>query len=124
VEGLVIFNLNNSFLLDTDSKDRIKHAITEIRSLNIDRNPLVRWEVIKSQIRNETVLFQTEHVGKLTREIIIIETEIDCKFDKNLNRNVELKKLEQEQFHNENISGIIMIIEFKLDNLNINCYIT
>ena len=122
--GPGIFKLNNSLLLDTEYKALIIQSINEIRLLNTDANPLVRWELIKSTIRNETLKFskykkkqKTEQINNLVIDIEKLETKVAHRFDEDINRNLELKKAELEQLYNENINGIITRIKsYRIEN--------
>ena len=53
------FKFNNSLLIDNDYKNIIKRSISETARINSDANPNVLWEVIKGNIRNETIKFAT-----------------------------------------------------------------
>ena len=53
------FKLNNSLLLDTSYQTIIKRSISETALINIDSNPNTLWEIIKGNIRNETIRYAT-----------------------------------------------------------------
>ena len=57
--GPGIFKLNNSSLLDTEYKEKIKNAIKDIKECNNDANPVVLWSIIKGAIRNETIAYSS-----------------------------------------------------------------
>jgi len=56
-KGPGYFKLNNSLLLDTVYKNKIKTSIQEIVSFNEQANPNVLWEIIKGRIRDETIKY-------------------------------------------------------------------
>ena len=51
------FKLNNSIILDEDYQEKIKQSIQEIADINKDANPNTLWEIIKGNIRNETIKY-------------------------------------------------------------------
>ena len=51
------FKLNNSLLLNTEYQNIIKTSITETALHNKDAKPNILWEVIKGNIRNETIKY-------------------------------------------------------------------
>ena len=68
------FKFNNSLLIDNDYKNTIKRSISETVHINSEANPNILWEVIKGNIRNETIKFAThkETESTLNKEIEIL----------------------------------------------------
>ena len=51
------FKLNNSVLLDIEYQEKIKQSVQEIANINSEANPNTLWEIIKGNIRNETIKY-------------------------------------------------------------------
>ncbi len=60
VRGPGYFKLNNSILLHTDYKDKIKTVIEETAEYNRGCNPNTMWELIKGSIRNESIKYSSK----------------------------------------------------------------
>ena len=82
------FKFNNSLLLDTEFKNKIKTSISETVLLNNETNPNTLWDVIKGNIRNETIKFSTNKKrneliteNKLNKEIEDLEIKIQQTVD-------------------------------------------
>ena len=54
-KGKGYFKLNNSLILDKDYQTAIRKGILDIANINKEANPNTLWELIKNQIRNETI---------------------------------------------------------------------
>ena len=65
--GPSYFKFNNSLLLDTDFKNIIKISILETARLNNEANPNTLWEIIKGNIRKETIKYATYKKRKETQ---------------------------------------------------------
>ena len=51
--------MNNSVILEKDYQIKIKNSIKEIVDINKNSNPNTLWELIKGNIRNETIKYTT-----------------------------------------------------------------
>ena len=77
------FKLNNSLILDVDYQNIVKSSILETVAINHEANPNILWEIIKGNIRNETIRYATinklkskENENKLEKEISDLKTQI------------------------------------------------
>ena len=89
------FKLNNSLLLDKEYQNIIKTSIADTVTFNSEANPNILWEIIKGNIRNETIKYAThkkrndlEREKKLTSEIENLNNKIQ--YERN---NVNLEHL-------------------------------
>lgn len=97
------FKLNNSILFDTQLKQKIKNSIKETIEINREANPNTLWEVIKGNVRNETILF-TSHKQKqekkeekeLSKEIDELEKIYSHTVTEELKNRLNMKKLKLE----------------------------
>ena len=53
------FKINNSILIDNDYQTKIKQTISNTVNENKECNPNTLWEVIKGNMRNETIKYST-----------------------------------------------------------------
>ena len=53
------FKFNNSLLIDNDYKYFIRRYFAEKVQIKSESNPYILWEVIKGNIRNETIKIAT-----------------------------------------------------------------
>lgn len=56
-KGPGYFKINNSLLLEEDFQVMIRNSIKETVNLNNETNPNTMWELIKGNIRNETIKY-------------------------------------------------------------------
>ena len=71
------FKLNNSLILDVEYQNIIKTAISETVDFNQDSNPNILWEIIKGNIRNETIRYATIKKRKTTEKETELNNEIN-----------------------------------------------
>ena len=113
------FKLNNSLLLDKEYQNIIKTSISDTVTCNIEANPNTLWEVIKGNIRNETIRYATHKKRKdLDREKqlnlnienlnIKIQAETNNDILKNLRSDLAFIKLELTEIIDKRINGIII----------------
>ena len=90
IKGPGYFKLNNSLILEQDYQNKIKHSINETAEINKNSNPNTLWEIIKGNIRNETIKYAS-HKKKIEKQV---EKET---------RN-DIKKLEQQLSSPNNVN--------------------
>ena len=86
------FKFNNSLLIDNAYKDIVRRSIAETVQINSESNPNILWEVIKGNIRNETIKFATTKKRK--------EKELETKL------NIEIENLETKTQNTVNIDTL------------------
>ena len=107
IRGPGYFKLNNSLLLQTDYQHIIKHSINETVLNNKDSNPNTLWEIIKGNIRNETIKFASH------------KKKTDITNENNL--NLEIEKIEHKinsATNNENIDELKKQLDENKTQLN------
>ena len=67
--------MNNSLILDKDYQNKIKLSIQETAEINKNSNPNTLLEIIKGNIRNETIKYASNKMK--TEQQIEIETRSD-----------------------------------------------
>ena len=113
------FKLNNSLLLDTCYQNIIKRTISETALINTDSNPNTLWEIIKGNIRNETIRYATikkrknsEKEKELNENIETLEYELQNSLNINnidiLKAELDMKKSELFDIIENKINGIII----------------
>ena len=113
------FKLNNSLLLDKDYQNIIKTSISDTVNYNNDSNPNTLWEVIKGNIRNETIKYATHKKrSDLDREKqlnlnieninVKIQTETNNDILENLRSDLVLIQMELTEIIDKRINGIII----------------
>ena len=113
------FKLNNSLILDVDYQNIVKSSILETVAINHEANPNILWEIIKGNIRNETIRYATmnklkskENENKLEKEISDLKTQIQtCNNNDTLENLVNLlnnKTTELTEIIDKRINGIIV----------------
>ena len=58
-KGAGYFKMNNSIILDEEYQKLIRKAIKDITNINSNCNPNTMWEIIKGEIRNQTIRYTT-----------------------------------------------------------------
>ena len=109
------FKLNNSILFDKEYQQQIQNCIVETLNINKDANPNTLWEVIKGNIRNETILYTTNKMKKykneehkLTEEIGTLETEFATHQNEEVGNILKDKKCKLETLIENKTNGIIL----------------
>ena len=69
--------MNNSIILDKEYQEKIKQSIQEIADINKDANPNTLWELIKGNIRNETIKYTSMKKRNTVKLEIQLKNEID-----------------------------------------------
>ena len=115
-KGPGYFKLNNSLLLDEEYKEKIKHSINEITTINKDANPNTLWELIKGTIRNETIKYATfkkkqnsENETRLINELQTLEKDLTKTTDivetDQIKQNINTKKSEHDKLTENKLNG-------------------
>ncbi len=118
-KGSGYFKISNPILLDTEYQNRIKKCIDDITSLNENCNPNRMWELIKSNIRNETICYCSsknkatkKNEEKLISEIKHLEEDLMKNNSSDLTdkiiENIKTKKEELEQLYEKKVNGHIL----------------
>ena len=109
------FKLNNSILFDKEYQRKVRSSINDTVHINKDANPNTLWEVIKGNIRNETMSFtcmkrkkeKTEE-EQLKNEIDALETQILENQNESLITKLKEKKNNLERIVQNRTNGIII----------------
>jgi exonuclease III len=110
------FKINNSLLLETDYQNKIKESIENIARINNGANPNTLWEIIKGEIRNQTIKYSTfkNKMSKIEEENLIKEIKI-IENNLNENRNVAenktiytLKKEQLDKLYEKKVNGHLL----------------
>ena len=113
------FKFNNSLLLDMEYKNKIKNSISETVLLNNEANPNTLWEVIKGNIRNETIKYSTfkkrnelSTEKRLSKDIEDLEIQIQQTLDlttaENLHAELNSKQNALTEIIDNRVNGSII----------------
>ena len=117
--GPGVFKLNNSILFESDYQEIIRKSIGEIVNLNKNANANTLWELIKGNIRNETIKY-TAYKAKLNRElenklktqIKELEDKLAKATDKTIIEDIQQSLKEKNEINNgiieDKIKGILV----------------
>ena len=118
-KGPGYFKLNNSLLLDEEYKVKIRQCINEITTINKDANPNTLWELIKGNIRNETIKYATFKKKQnnanellLINELKTLEKDLIDATDigevSRLKQDIDTKKIELDRLTENKLNGQII----------------
>ena len=115
------FKLNNSLILLEDYQTKIRNSIRETAEINLNSNPNTLWEIIKGNIRNETIKYSSykkkidtkiEHalendIKKIESQLISTNNTTSENFC-NLKKEIETKKQQLNDIIDTKINGLII----------------
>ena len=103
------FKLNNSLILLEDYQTKIRNSIRETAEINFNSNPNTLWEIIKGNIRNETIKYSSykkKNDKKLEQEL---ENDI---------KNIESQLISINNTTPDNLYNLTKELETKKQQLN------
>lgn len=109
-KGSGYFKLNNSLILDSIYQDNIRKTINETADLNKNANPNTLWEVIKGNIRNETIRYASfiKKENKKNEENFAKEIkEIEQKIIRETNQSLVAELTKKLEEYRSNLNKLI-----------------
>ena len=109
-KGTGYFKMNNSISLDQQYQSAIKRAIKDITDINVNSNPNTMWEILKGEIRNQTIRYTTHKRKEENKQEQSLIEEI-TKIQENISDNSEygndyLQRVQHLKMELENIRDI------------------
>ena len=118
-KGKGYFKINNSLLLKHEYQNVIRKIIDETAMINAGANPNTMWEIMKGNIRNETIKFASKtkqddekREKEINLKLINLEqTFSSCSLNNDIDKiksEIEKNKEELNEIYDKKINGIIL----------------
>ncbi|MES9884827.1 MAG: reverse transcriptase domain-containing protein, partial [Sedimenticola sp.] len=108
------FKLNNSLLIDSEYTQLIRQSIVETARINSEANSNTLWEIIKGNVRNETISYATRkkkndksRENNIQKQIDTLEVELaNDPSNSDITTQIQNNRIELENIYEQRVNGM------------------